>query len=69
MKTKERCQGRWSKVFIVICWICYSPGASISIVDLKQEKYANINIDYKTVISSKILDSESSKATLLLQNQ
>ena len=35
----------------------------------KQEKYANISMDYITAISSKILDSESSKATLLLQNQ
>lgn len=56
-------------VFIAICWTCHSPGASISIVDLKQEKYANINIDYATVISSKILHSESSKVTLVLQNQ
>ena len=69
MKTKKRFQWRWSKVFVVICWTCYSPGASISIVDLKQEKYSNINMDYITVILSKILDSESSKATLFYEKE
>ena len=54
-------------IFIVICWTCCSSGTSISIVDLKQEKHANINMDYITIISSKIVDSESSKTTLLLQ--
>ena len=69
MKTTKRCQWRWSEVFIVICWTCYSPGVSIPIVDLKHEKYANVNMDYITVILSKTLDSESSKATLLYEKE
>ena len=40
------------------------PGSYISMVDLKQKKYANANMDCIRVIISKILDSEISKATL-----